>query len=270
MSAREWTGLLLAVAMAGACDPSEHGVRPAPTPSGEGGSASSTGGASAGGEGGGHPVERTVETRNPFGEIPGNLLIDGDFEWLALPEGWDVQAGWYAFRDSGREYIRTETGGLCRSGLRCGVIEAGDVFFGRGTAANGTGMQISAWLKPPPGKACAFATVTVVPCNFNGSGTDIDAEGAEPDDLGWCHYRAEGLAESFQSICVLVETTMVGEQRALIDAVALLPDPTTTAQRRMRPLSPARQERYGRVARKVRDMTPIAPTPSRPPLLGRE
>src|SRR5690606_37838607 len=82
------------------------------------------------------PHVRDVVIRNPFGGPSDNLLADGDFELSIVPEGNSGQYGWIAFKQSGAEQpLLAETGGLCKSGLRCGRLPKRSIVFGRGTSA---------------------------------------------------------------------------------------------------------------------------------------
>src|SRR5262245_4991764 len=122
------------------------------------------------------PVKRTVETRVPFGGPAGNLLVDGDFEVSISFEGSGEQLAWIALTESGGEsYLRGETGGLCKSGLSCGVLESGVLLYGRGTAAKDAAMDASIYMKPPAGRGCAIADIELVHCNFSGTAAALSA-----------------------------------------------------------------------------------------------
>jgi hypothetical protein len=124
-------------------------------------------------------------------------------------------------------------------------------------------MKSLAVLEPPTGRSCDFATIIVVRCDFNGQGLALFSESTEPNEDGWCHYLALDIAEEDHSMCMTIETTMVGKETALIDEVSLLPKTSAGKTRQMKPLSSSRQERFRRIAKKVRDMTPVGEPPKR-------
>jgi hypothetical protein len=210
------------------------------------------------------PVKRTVSVRSPWGGPNGNLLVDGDFELSIVVEGMGGQSGWYALSNQGApRYLRGETGGLCRTGLRCGVLEPGAFLLGRGTAANGTGMIASMWVMPPPGKGCEVASAYAIRCSFDGNATDLLAVGEEPDTTGWCQYRT-GVTEGERAMCLIVENTLAEGETALIDSVTLTPDDGTAPLHAMVPLSGERAVRAARASESVRRRLPLGPPPRLP------
>ena len=251
------------VASLAAC---EYGDVGPPNPVPTGAIEIGTGGGGSGGQGGSAggpavaPVVRTVERRNPLGDLLGNLLVDGDFEYAALIEGATPQAGWYAFGNSGRRHVRTETGGICRTGLRCGVLERNVFLYGRGTAANGTGMVASVSAKPP-GDDCSVIQAALVRCGSGGSVGSLDPTGG-PDKHGWCTYKAH-IGPSNGSLCLFVEGDLANGETALIDTAVLLPDNGTAPRQVMKPLSAARSARYRKIARRVRALLPLGVAPKR-------
>ena len=119
-------------------------------------------------------VKRTVMTRSPFGGPAGNLLVDGDFEMSTVPQA-GAQLGWRAFALDGKTpvNINTETGGLCRSGLRCAVVDPTMQILIRGaSAAQGKGNMASGWAKVPSGAYCKVIRPLTVDC-----GTDDREQG---------------------------------------------------------------------------------------------
>ncbi|HHH10655.1 MAG TPA: hypothetical protein ENK23_01075 [Sorangium sp.] len=246
--------VVVATCLLAAC---EYGDEGPPNPAPNGAATVFTG--SSGGEAGGPPaatVLRTVVRRSPLGAIVGNLLADGDFEYAAQREGRTAQAGWYVFTNSGPQHLRIETGGLCRSGLRCGVLTAGVLLWGRGTAANGTGMVGSVWLKPPPERLCAVADVTLARCAAAGLGVTLPPTSAAPDEHGWCHYRGR-VAAAPAAVCMLIQSHLSAGETALVDAATVLPDNGTAPFRVMQPLPAAKAARYRKVSRRLRDLLPI-------------
>ena len=170
-------------------------------------------------------LKRTVMTRSPFGGAPGNHLIDGDFELSTVPHA-GAQLGWTAYSDTGNGEVdlRTETGGLCRSGLRCAVFEPKTVLFIRGASARGKGNIASAWAKLPEGVACAKVRPILVTCDTLDVGKQLAASAKDAD--GWCQYTA-AIGKADLATCVYVENTLATGATALLDAFVLGPDDGT-------------------------------------------
>jgi hypothetical protein len=170
-------------------------------------------------------VRRTVSTRNPFGGRAGNLLVDGDFELSTVPQA-GAQLGWRAFSadGSGTVNLATETGGLCRSGLRCAVLPKGAVVLVQGTSARGKGNVASAWAKPPADATCSKVRVILVDCESFDVHAQLTSEDKGAD--GWCHYGAT-LAEQQSPTCMYVESSLAKDTTAILDAFFLGPDDGT-------------------------------------------
>ncbi|MEZ4443610.1 MAG: hypothetical protein R3B72_31350 [Polyangiaceae bacterium] len=234
-----------------------------PADSGATTSSSGSGGAGAGGAGGSSssgPVTRVVEERNPWGGPVGNLLVDGDFEFSIVLEGSSPQSGWLVFVPGGQGYLQGETGGLCKSGLRCGKIQTGALLFGRATSALNAPMVASLWAKPAEGEGCNVIDHYYIYCSFQGLQLPVPAVSETPDADGWCQYRGQIPPQS-QSICAIIEMPVqVGlATTALVDAATLLPDTTASTQniRGFEPAPAARRERLREVSKKVRERMPL-------------
>ncbi len=175
---------------------------------------------------------RQVLTRNPFGGHPGNNLVDGDFE-LSTVRGTGHQTGWRAFSSSGtaETEIKTETGGLCHSGLRCAVMESGSLFLLHGAAAEGKGNLASIVAKVPEGKTCAVVKPQAIDCNGTTVLKNLHAEPTDnkPAADGWCHYWAE-IPPQTSSICVYIESALAAGQVALVDEAQLGADDGTVVK----------------------------------------
>lgn len=182
------------------------------------------------GTGGGEPTEpvvREVYLRNPIGVPADNLLADGDFE-LSIVPGGSGQMGWTAFTANGGEAsLDAETGGLCKSGIRCGKVGARTVLFGRGTsAAGGASHMATVWMKAteplPEGmeRPCDLATVYAIECDALTTVTRLRAA-EEPDENGWCSHAAPASASN-TALCMYMEVGNVG---VLLDNASLVPAP---------------------------------------------
>jgi hypothetical protein len=197
------------------------------TPAGSTGSSSSSSSTGAGGEA--PTAKRQVFERNPIGGPTGNLLADGDFEMsIVSANAAGGQYGWVAFdMNGGVVQLLGETGGICKTGLRCGRVQKNAILFARGTAAPGevphrASIMVKALeeFTPPPGKhACDFVTVYVINCdNFD---IEKGLKGPnEPDADGWCELAGE-VPPSTTALCMYAETKV----ETLADSATLLAAP---------------------------------------------
>jgi hypothetical protein len=262
--ARVAAGWLLAAAMlnAGCAD---EGVNPVPSEptnvveppdAGEGGAPPSG------------PRVREVYVRNPFGSPVDNLLADGDFE-LSFSTG-SGQFGWMAFKPSfADQELFSETGGTCKSGLRCARLPKKTTLLGRGTSAAGEAPnRASIWLKPAEplpedeDKPCDLADAWVVDGISFGFVKKLQAADL-PDDSGWCEFKAEAKG-SRSPYWMYIE---LGDYEVLVDHAVLIPAPDLEGQP-LPPLSPVpkeQSERAQRVREIIRNRTPIGAPPPAPP-----
>lgn len=174
------------------------------------------------------PFKRTVMTRNPFGGPAGNLFVDGDFELSTVPYT-GAQVGWRAFTSSGSTAlpIATETGGLCRSGLRCAIFEPKMAMYVRGAAANGKGSLVSMWGKVPPDSKCNVVSAVLVACD---TGVVTKKLGTDPGPRadGWCNYNTK-LTEQDSGQCLYITSSLKTDTTALLDALVMGPDDGTVS-----------------------------------------
>ena len=173
------------------------------------------------------PWKRSILTRNPIGGPAGNLLADGDFEHSTVGSP-GAQTGWRAFSGDGsalRE-VKTETGGLCRSGLRCAVVEPKTLQLLRGTAARDTGIVASIWAKLPVGAVnCKAVSVVLIRMDDFAAHTKLTADKV-PDEQGNCHYDAR-ISEKTDAVGLYVENTLAEGTFALLDSALIAPDDGT-------------------------------------------
>lgn len=246
-------GLLLAAWVCCACDTAES-TQANPVPDTSGTLAPGTGGGSVTPPTDGGTRVRTVMTRNPLGGPPGNLLVDGDFE-LSVSNGWG-QFPWLSYSYNGA--LKAETGGLCRTGLRCLVLDAGDVVLGRGTSANGAAMVASVWAKVPEGEACALVRAATIMIH-SGDSKLLQPVAEEPGVDRWCRYEAH-LPESMEATYFYVDSEVKYPDRVLVDSAELVPSTGSTPMAATEPRSPtaAEQQHFRQVvewARKQRQLT---------------
>jgi hypothetical protein len=210
-------GAAFVVAMPGCSFAEDDSIRPVDPPTGAiGGGASGAGGA-----GPASPRVRIVGTRSPWAGVPGNLLLDGDFE-LSAGAGNSNWPGWRAWgAASGSPSL--ETGGICRSGLHCAVVDSGIALLGWSVAANGSAMMGSIWAKVPEGRSCDVVTVGMLAWTRMNRLSDLFAPAQpEPDVDGWCRYERFISARQVASF-LYVEVDLPGGETALLDDARLIP-----------------------------------------------
>jgi hypothetical protein len=215
----------LAPALGGCAGVPSTTVDPVPVDGGGAAAVQNDGGTSDAGPGA--PVRRTVLERNPLGGPAGNLLVDGDFEMSAIPalDGYS-QLGWSAYDPSFNQIpLLVETGGTCRTGLRCMILQANMEVYADGAAAGGAGNLASLWAKPPPGAECGVIEPVIVTCYDGNTVVSLTPDPAPGSD-GWCGYRAS-VGPSSQALCLYVQSTLAGAEAALVDSGVLAPDDGT-------------------------------------------
>lgn len=265
---KRWMSWMLSCAVLIGCKSGDIGP-PNPVPvSGEGGGSAQ----GSGGAGGAATPKRTISVRNPFGGPPNNLMVDGDFEFSMVVEGHQPQTGWLAFQSAGSapKHLRSSTGGLCRTGLRCAVLESGMFLFGKGAAANEAPMVASIWGKVPKGSECAVLYPYVVNCNFTGVSSSMPPLTEYAGEDGWCAYRTELMPQD-TAVCMVVDNTMRGDDFAIVDSATLLATETRASQRKMKRLGGERAQRLQILSRRLRRQLPFGrPKLAKPPsdLLG--
>jgi hypothetical protein len=168
----------------------------------------------------GGPRIRTVETRNPFGEaLADNLLVDGDFE-LTSGSG---QYGWRASGAAGEVPLLRETGGLCRSGVICGILTPDADFLGFAAAPKDQSVEVRIWTKPPV-PDCEVTVLSVINCTgviVSNLGT-VPATTLEPDATGWCEHHATLPPISVRP-CLFVSSLAEPDSHTLVDQGSFRP-----------------------------------------------
>lgn len=174
------------------------------------------------------PRKRTVMTRNPFAGPAGNLLADGDFELSTESQGGG-QVGFRAFSGNGAgvRTTKTETGGLCRSGLRCAVFEPDTLFLLRGAAAKDKGNVASVWARVPAEASCDVVNPMLITCDTFAVNKKLTADEAPGPD-GWCQYSAL-IPERTSALCLYLQNSLEKGEVALVDSAVLAPDDGTVS-----------------------------------------
>lgn len=154
---------------------------------------------------------RTVEQRNPFGNTQDylNLVADGDFEFT----GRQQQQPWLVFTTAGQETLAFETGGRCRSGVRCAALDPGKTMIGWVASPKTDGMYATIWAKPLSG-SCKDVYVSLVNLDTQVGG---DLKVSPIDDKGWCRFSGEAPNMAGKNPVLLVETPARAQAKVLID-----------------------------------------------------
>jgi hypothetical protein len=189
------------------------------------------------------PFRRSLMTRSPLGNLAhaDNLLIDGDME---MSSGMG-QTPWIGLSTMSQTELKIETGGRCRSGLRCLVLTASaNTVLGRGVAARDKALEFWLWAKVP-GNKCDIVSVYLVPGMTLGINmfNKVRSETHAPDESGWCRFHTLR-APMDESVAVYVEASPTFQQRVLIDDAVLRPaDGVSPTKVRMLPVDPAEHAR---------------------------
>ncbi len=128
---------------------------------------------------------RTIEDRNPFGntDAAANLMADGDFELT----GRQDQMPWQVFGTNSQATLNYETGGRCRSGVRCGAVTAGSQIIGWMSSPPSGAIRVSFWVHPSGG-TCHDFSARVLDIDDGTGGTPIYPTEDRADARGWCHF----------------------------------------------------------------------------------
>jgi hypothetical protein len=189
-----------------------------PTPRGgaDGGGGRGNGGDGLGGDTGAPARPRSVAWRSPFGNLtPGNLLVNGDFEWgigVAVP-------GFYAIADGHVMPFRYRTGGACRSGLLCAEIAGGQTLIATMLSLPAAGTVVVTGYARPRSGPCSAVTVTLVAETFQAgeAAATTEAWSLAPSKSpnagdGFCAYRGTVSVEGphdYASIAIAAQDATV-------------------------------------------------------------
>lgn len=194
------------------------------------------------------PFRRSLMMRSPLGNLAhaDNLLIDGDME---MSRGMG-QTPWIGLGTASQTELKLETGGRCRSGLRCLVLSASsNAVLGSGVAARDKALEFWLWANVP-GNKCDIVSVYLVPgmtLSIN-MFSKVRAETDAPDESGWCRFHTLR-APMDESVAVYVEASLLFQQRVVIDDAVLRPaDGVSPTKVRTLPVDPAD---HARIAAKI-------------------
>jgi hypothetical protein len=166
----------------------------------------------SGGGGGSPPVldagpkKRTVEQRNPFGNVAEteNLLWDGDFEWNSP---FSDQYGWLSGPPYSYAFDNIRVGAMCRSGLKCALLKKKNGIIGIGVASKGNKLSASFWAHLTEG-TCDLLKADVTSL-FDDSEPDAPVlpVSTTPDAGGWCRYESVIEARAKKPYLFIYNTT---------------------------------------------------------------
>lgn len=211
--------------------------------------------------------KRVVLTENPFGGPLGNLLADGDFELSTVRPGGIPQLGWLGFDSSSERAVKTETGGICRTGLRCGVLESGMFLLAKGAAApNDAEHLMTAWVAVPEGAECDLMTLYALDGNTFATIRRLKPVASGPVEGPWCRYEAS-FAGRDSAVYMYIDSNLAPGQLALIDSAVLAPnDGTVPSNAGSFEQPPAPQlQRLAFARKRIRDRLGASPRSGPPP-----
>lgn len=205
-------------------------------------------------------VVRTVGFRNPFGDDlhPDNLMLDGDFELT----GRSGQTPWIAASGNGSGLtLAYETGGRCRSGIRCGHMPAGSILLGHLATPPAGKLYVRVWGKPEAEK-CSDLSAALFDSTTNQTLGSAAAQAIVPDENGWCLYEGVFASLPLHSPALYLRA----KQGVTVDAALALPTTGSKPLLAGPPISRAEELVLARLTTALRQRgEPIRPPPMDPP-----
>lgn len=163
---------------------------------------------------------RTVGYRSPFGDAfqSDNLMVDGDFELTGRTD----QAPWTVY-DNGQQTLNYETGGHCRSGVRCAIIGPNDALIGYMASPATDDAEIRAYAKPDSGR-CADMQIYEFDFVTNSTAGTAQPTTTSPGDDGWCFYTGKASNLAYEQPGLYIQIASNAQSKTLIvDQVSVLP-----------------------------------------------
>lgn len=166
------------------------------------------------------PPPRSAFHRNPFGDAfqSDNLFVDGDFELTGRTD----QAPWIVFNKA-QATLNYDTGGRCRSGVRCAVIGVGDAIIGNMASPPVEDYEIQIYIRPDMPR-CADAEVFTIDLANDATADSIQSLTTAPDVDGWCHFAGKAGNLAYQQPAVYISLSNSATSKTLhIDEASALP-----------------------------------------------
>lgn len=145
-------------------------------------------------------------------------MVDGDFELT----GRNDQAPWIVFTNS-QQNLNYETGGHCRSGIRCAIIVPGDALVGYLASPPVEDFEIRAYVKPDNGH-CADAELFAFNLADNSIYGSATSTTPSPGDDGWCFFDGKVSALVYEQPALFIQFAQNAKAKSVvIDQVSALP-----------------------------------------------
>lgn len=190
---------------------------------------------------------RTVGHRNPFGDAfqADNLMVDGDFELT----GRSDQAPWITFDpNQGQTTLNYDTGGRCRSGIRCATLAQPDVMIGYMASPLEGKMEVKLYAKVSS-QRCADLQILAIDLETNAEDKSVNATSQAPAEDGWCVYAGEVDNLAFQQPVLYVSLGTKQDVTVTIDQVSVLPMGEASVHGALPPVTPVDAATQARVAK---------------------
>ncbi|MFO0593269.1 MAG: hypothetical protein U0441_37350 [Polyangiaceae bacterium] len=188
---------------------------------------------------GGSPekVIRTVEQRNPFGDVAEtkNLLWDGDFEWTSP---FSDQYGWLFGPPYSFAFPSATIGAACLSGVKCASIPKNKSILGIGVTSSVADIEVVAHAKPKTG-VCKDVDVALLDPDNSQKDAEVPAATEAPGADGWCLYTAK-ITLYGKKVYLLIDNNTGDE--LLTDDEVVRPEPAGAPPPPPPPMGPARAE----------------------------
>jgi len=179
---------------------------------------------------------RAAFHRNPFGDVlqSDNLFVDGDFEITGRTD----QAPWIVISNQAQGTLDYDTGGRCRSGVRCALIDTTDALVGNIASPSVDDIEINLYVQPTT-QRCADASVIALDIGTgDGSGT-LQSITTAPDADGWCHFAGKVTNMAYEEPAVYVTIADNAQSKTLhVDQASALPASETPVHGALPPLVP--------------------------------
>ena len=169
--------------------------------------------------------KRTVEQRNPFGNVAAtdNLLWDGDFEWSSP---FSDQYGWLSGPPYSYTFDNIVVGSACRSGVKCAKVEKKKAIVGIGVAS--AGKKLRATFHAHLDADTCDKIKSTVSDFFDKAEADVPlkATAVMPDETGWCHFDTVLEARKHKPFLYIENRTTA---RIIVDDAVLAEAPESMA-----------------------------------------